>query len=112
MAETIDAKLMSYIATRDRRLAKLQPWTPTRLGDAFAQLLDKGAVTVGGRASCGGKVDATWLVYTSWCDVVMKARKLGFVIDATPIKHGNGWASKAGGFWQENEYRLISSPTA
>lgn len=46
-------RLASYIATRDKRIAKLQPWSPTPLSDLFHELLARGTVKVGGRATCG-----------------------------------------------------------
>jgi hypothetical protein len=105
----IDPRLEKYIATRDRRIAKDQPWSPTPLLDEFRQLLSKGEVRVGGRATCGTYRDPSWLIFTSWNEVVRKAVALGYVIEVSPIKHGNGWATKAGGFWNENDYRLVNA---
>ena len=102
----IDARLLKFIATRDQRIAKTQPWSPTPLQDAFTALVSRGYVKVGGRASCGGTVDPTWTEFTLWNEVVRKAQSLGYEIEVTPVKHGNGWATKCGGFWDENEYRI------
>jgi len=115
MSETHDVlagypRLAAFIATRDRRIAKKQPWSTTPLRDLFRELLARGAVVVGGRASCGSPVDPTWVTFTSWNEVVSKACAAGFQIDVTPVKHGNGWATKARGFWNENEYRLVATP--
>jgi hypothetical protein len=106
----MDPRLQSYIATRDRRIAKTRPWDSTPLAGYFAQLLEGRAVIVGGRASCGGAVDPTWTEYCLWREVVKKARALGHQISETSIKHGNGWATKCGGFWDESEYRLTNAP--
>jgi len=103
-------RLVAFIATRDNRIAKKQPWSPTPLSDLFHELLARGTVKVGGRASCGSTVDPTWVMFTSWGEVVRKARAAGFQIEEESIKHGNGWATKAGGFWNENEYRLTATP--
>ena len=103
-------RLAAFIATRDRRIAKKQPWSPSPLRDLFNELLARGTVVVGGRASCGSHVDPTWVAFTSWNEVVRKACATGFSIEVTPIKHGNGWATKARGFWNENEYRLAATP--
>ena len=103
-------KLAAYIATRDKRIAKLQPWSPTPMSDLFHELLARHTIKVGGRASCGGSTDPTWTAFTAWGEVVRKARAVGFQIEEESIKHGNGWATKAGGFWNENQYRLISTP--
>jgi hypothetical protein len=104
----VDVRLASFIATRDRRIAKSQPWSPTPLLESFRELLSKGETIVGGRASCGGKVDPTWVIFTSWNEVVRKARQFGYEITVTDIKHGNSWATKAGGFWSESEYKLAA----
>jgi hypothetical protein len=101
-------KLTSFIATRDRRIAKKQPWSPTPLRDLFTEMLKNGCVKVGGRATCGISVDPTWTIFTSWGEVVRKARAEGFAIAEASIKHGNAWATKAGGFWNESEYTLAS----
>jgi hypothetical protein len=100
--------LASFIATRDKRIAKDRPWSPTAISDLFAELLKSGRVVVGGRATCGAHKDATWTEFTAWNEVVAKAQKLGFPIVVSPVKHGNGWATKAGGFWDENEYTLAA----
>lgn len=105
----ISPKLEDYIATRDRRIAKSQPWSPTPLLDAFRELLTRGSVKVGGRASCGGSVDPTWAIFTAWNEVVRKARSLGYAIAEQDIKHGNGWATVAGGFWNEREYVIVAT---
>jgi hypothetical protein len=109
VSDDIDPRLVKYIATRDKRLAKDKPWSPTSLADTFSELMKSGAVKVGGRATCGTSVDSTWREFSMWNEVVRKARSLGYVITEEPIKHGNGWATKNGGFWNENEYRLIAT---
>lgn len=105
MTDDIPSSLRNFIDTRDRRLAKVQPWSPQRLAETFATLLEKGMVTVGGRSSCGC-YDHSMQIYRCWNEVVAKARKAGYLIAETDIKHGNGWATKAGGFWNEKEYRF------
>lgn len=97
-------KLLGFVATRDRRIFKLRPWNPTPIGDYLRELIAKGRVVVGGRASCGGKVDQSWLIFAAWNEVVEKARRLGWIIRATNVPQKNAWASKAGGFWDEREY--------
>lgn len=107
----MDPRLQSYIATRDRRIAKDTPWSPQQMTLLFRQLLERGSVIVGGRATCGPRKDPTWNVWCAWREIVSKARALGYEIAESPIKHGNGWATKAGGFWHEAEYSLVSAPT-
>lgn len=102
----MDPRLKSYISTRDQKLAKDTPWSPTPLADNFEKLLTYGAVVVGGRATCGTKRDPTWTAYCLWRQVVSKAISLGYPIKSQDIKQGNAWATKAGGFWEESLYSL------
>ena len=102
----VNPKLASYVATRDRRVAKASGYSRAPLAEHLSKLLEGKIVRVGGRASCGGKVDPSWVEFTSWSEVVSKARKLGMEIEETPVKHDNAWATKAGGFWNENDYML------
>lgn len=99
--------LASYIATRDRKVGT--SWDATPLAKTFAELQAKGITRMGGRTSCGGAVDPTWKQFTARNEVVRKAQSLGYEIEVTPIKHGNGWATKARGFWDENDYVLTAT---
>lgn len=104
----IEPRLARYIATRDRRVKKDYPWESQPMTALFRELLGKGVVRVGGRATCGPHRDPTWTSFQAWCEIVSKARKCGYEIEEQDIKHGNGWATKAGGFWTEREYRIAS----
>lgn len=103
-------KLKSYIDTRDRRAALVAGYKTAPHAEHFGRLLAGDVVRVGGRASCGGKVDPTWLQFKAWNEIVKKAGTLGYAISVEPVKHGNAWATKAGGFWDENLYRLVNAP--
>lgn len=99
--------LRKYIATRDRRVHKKSDWQDKAISDLWAELYQNNRVTVGGRSSAGaGSVDISWVIFTSWNEVVAKAKKLGYAIDVHPVNQDNGWATKAGGFWYENTYVL------
>ncbi len=102
-------KLKSFIETRDRRCAKASGYQRAPISEHFERLMRGETVRIGGRASCGPKVDASWVEFTAWNEVVRKACALGLKIEQTPVKHGNGWATKARGFWNENDYRLEST---
>lgn len=102
----IHESLRKFVATRDARIAKTQPWSTTPLADYLHVLLAKGVVRVGGRATCGTYTDPTWKIFGAWNEVVRKARKLGYAISETDIPQPNAWATKAGGFWNESEYRI------
>ena len=108
MSTPVLDKLRSFIDTRDRRIAKASGYPCAPLTQHFDRILDGQTVCVGGRASCGGKVDPSWVEFTAWNEVVRKARQLGLDIKQVPIKHGNGWATKARGFWDENDYQLAT----
>lgn len=99
MSITLDPKLAAFIATRDRAIAVFQPWNTTPLRDYFATLLTCGLVVVGGRTSCGGAADPTWKIFAAWGEVVRKAN----------IPQKNGSPTRAGGYWDEYEYRLSPS---
>lgn len=103
----MNTKLEKYIATRDKRMKN--PITSTPLRKQFDELLERGTVEVGGRASCGSKVDPTWLFFTAWNEIVRKAGSLGYAIEITPVKHANKSPTMAGGFWQSNIYKLIAA---
>ena len=106
IGEEIPAALASFIATRDRRVGKANGWNDSAISNSFHQLLTFGEVIVGGRASCGGKTDPSWVEFTSWNEVVRKARSMGFDIREEDIKQPNAWATKAGGFWSESKYSI------
>lgn len=106
-SSALPEQLRKFIETRDRRVMKASGWRDSAISETFHKLLSTGSVVVGGRASCGGKVDPTWVEFTAWNEVVRKARSLGFDISQVPIKHGNAWATKCRGFWDENEYILV-----
>ena len=102
----MNTKLEKYIATRDKRMNN--PVTATPLLEKFNDLVKRGEVEVGGRASCGGATDPTWLFFTAWNEIVRKASDSNYSIEITPIKHANKSPTMAGGFWQSNIYKLVS----
>lgn len=104
----MNPKLEKYIATRDRRMKN--PLSATPLRREFDNLLTRGKLEVGGRASCGGSVDATWLFFGAWNEIVRKAETLGYQINVEPVKHANKSPTMAGGFWNSNIYTLIGHP--
>lgn len=103
----MNQKLEKYIATRDRRMKS--PFTTTPIQEQFDELVKRGTVEVGGRASCGSSVDPTWAFFCAWNEIVRKAVSLGYLIDVTPVKHANKSPTMAGGFWNSNIYTLRSA---
>lgn len=102
----IPPSLLKYIATRDARVTKVAPWRKAPLLELFHRLLTHGAVTHGGRSTCGTSVDHTWTEFTAFGEIIRKAQKMGYAITVTRIKQSGSWATKAGGWWHENEYTL------
>jgi hypothetical protein len=110
--DVVPKALLTFIATRERRVSKAFGYNRCSLSQDFERLLQGQVVRVGGRASCGPKVDPSWVEFVAWREIVRKAASIGLKIEATPVKHGNGWATKAGGFWDENDYCLASARKA
>jgi hypothetical protein len=112
LALDIPPALAKFIATRDRRIEKVSGWNDSAISNSFRHLLQFGEVIVGGRASCGGRPDPTWVQLCAWNEVIRKARAMGFDIKEESIKQGNAWATKAGGFWSESRYTIPSAQEA
>lgn len=107
-SKEIPKALAEYIATRDRAEQREKYFTAgPELMHKFQALLRGETITVGGRTTCGSYTDPTWKTYIRWNEIVRKAQKCGFIIESAYVKHGNGWATKAGGFWEEQTYRLV-----
>lgn len=106
-SSVVPPALASYIATRDKRCLKANGWNGAEITQTFTELMKFGRVTVGGRATCGSSIDPSWVHFCAWKEVVKKARMFGYEINATPIPQKNAWATKAGGFWDEEEYVLV-----
>ena len=100
----INPALEKYIATRDRKMK--DPVSNSPLREQFIELLARGKVEVGGRSSCGPRVDPTWTFFTAWNEIIRKANALGYGITVTPVKHANKSPTMAGGFWHSNVYSL------
>lgn len=103
----MNPKLQKYIAARDKNL---KSWQAHPLLDHFNKLLKQGEIEVGGRSTCGSSVDPTWKEFNFFNEIVKKANSLGYEITVEPVKHGNGWATKSGGWWHSNIYKLIKLP--
>lgn len=102
----VPAALASYIDTRDKRIAKFWPHNHNFLREQFQELLSRGVVRIGVRSSCGS-LDPTMAAFSMWNEVVRKAKRLGFQISEENVGgQRNAWATRAGGFWNESEYRL------
>ena len=105
--DEIPKQLIKFIRTRDIRNKKLFPSQGDEMIKNFIRLIDGKVVTFGGRSSCGGKPDPTWISFRYWNEIVRKAKEFGYNIEIKPKKIKNRYASNNGGFWDENEYSII-----
>lgn len=80
---SIPASLIRYVQTRDKRIHKLYTSQPKAMTELFEKL-----------------------ILRAWREIVQKAAEIGIAVQVTHIKHGNGWATKCGGFWDEADYCL------
>lgn len=104
---TLRVQTSEYIAKQDAALNKRAGWEQNAIGRLVESLL-KGSVEVGWRESCG-TTDPTHHIYRAWVKVLPKLKKDGLTITEERQKHGNGWATKGGGFWNSIVYRLETS---
>jgi len=103
---SVNRSLLTFIHTRDKRCAESIGYNATQLLDNFVELLQKGVVNVGGRATCGQHTDPSWKLFVAWNEIVKKARKCGYNITELDIKQKNTWATANRGFWDEREYQM------
>lgn len=90
----------------DARLSTKAGYPGKDLSKALETLFQFGQVEIGWRESCG-KTDFTMFVFREWKKIVTALRKNGFQLSEEPIKHGNAWATKCGGFWSSIKYSLV-----
>ena len=98
-------KTKLLIAREDEKLNKRCGYNANSIKSNVESLLVYSRVEVGWRNSCG-KTDPTMHVNSAWLKVVKALRKDGFVLSEVPVKHDNGWATKAGGFWSSIIYTI------
>jgi hypothetical protein len=104
-AESTVQKLNDVAIKSDVALSKRFGYETSATATALNTLFLKGRVEVGYRSSCG-RTDPTTYIYREWMKVVKAAEKCGFHISIEPVKHGNSWATKSGGFWQSSIYSI------
>lgn len=102
----MNEKLKNFIAVRDRKLFQKGHYKANELESTFDLLLERKEINYGGRSSCGGKTDLTWIAFTSWNEIVKKAIALGYSISVESIKQPNKSPTMANGYWYENKYTL------
>lgn len=98
-------KLYNAAAKSDAALSKRYGYSTAQITEALSLLLNKGQVEVGHRESCG-RTDPTVYAKREWEKLLKVARKAGLVVNETNVKHANGWATKAQGFWSSSIYTL------
>lgn len=102
----LDASIFNFIESCDARLNKRLGWQADYIAGYVSDLLNFGKVEVGRRATCG-KVDNSQFVYSEWLKIVARFRKKGCHLLEEGQKHKNGWATKAGGFWESTIYIIV-----
>lgn len=97
--------LYAAAAKSDEALSKRYGYCTVQITEALSLLLNKGQVEVGHRESCG-RTDPTTYAKREWERLLKAARKAGLIVAETPVKHANGWATRAQGFWRSSIYTL------
>lgn len=107
--DVIVGRLRVIAEKSDAALSKRAGYKTTDISTALHSLLKHGCVEVGYRQSCG-KTDPTAYMYREWAKLLKAAEKGGLRIAVDPVKHGNSWATKSGGFWSSAIYALPKTP--
>ena len=97
-------RLAALIEKADARLSKRAGYKISDIS-RNAELLAKDRVEVGWREACGC-TDYTAHVYAEWLKVIAMLKKFGVKITEERQKHGNRYATNAGGFWNSIVYKL------
>ena len=107
--DVIVGRLHAMAAKSDAALSKRAGYETSDVRTNLDLLLKHGRVEVGYRQSCG-KTDYTQHAYREWAKILKAAEKGGLRIAVEPVKHGNSWATKSGGFWSSAIYTLPETP--
>lgn len=103
--DVIVGQLHAMAAKSDAALSKRAGYETSDVRTNLDSLLKHWRVEVGYRQSCG-KTDYTQYAYREWAKLLKAAEKGGLRISVEPVKHGNSWATKSGGFWSSSIYTL------
>lgn len=98
-------KTLAFVAAQDKALNKRAGWKSNQISTYLRNLTTFGRVEVGWRESCGC-TDPTAHQYGAWKKVIARLMKDGLQIHEERVKHGNGYATMKGGFWQSIIYTL------
>ena len=109
--DVIVGRLRVMAEKSDAVLSKRAGYETSDVRTNLDSLLKRGRVEVGYRQSCG-KTDYTHHAYREWAKLLKVAEKGGLRIAVEPVKHGNSWATKSGGFWSSAIYTLTQTPNA
>ena len=104
-------RLCKMAEKSDAALSKRAGYDTSDVRTNLDSLLTHGRVEVGYRQSCG-KTDYTHHAYREWAKLLKAAERGGLRIMVEPVKHGNSWATKSGGFWSSAIYTLPKPPNA
>lgn len=78
----------------------------TMLADSAEKLIAGKAVEVGYRATCGC-TDQTLKDYRVFQKFIAALRYEGIEVRETLVKHGNGYATNNGGFWNSYIFEIL-----
>lgn len=109
LTDVLAERLRAMAEKSDLALSKRAGYDVSDVRTNLESLLKHGRVEVGYRQSCG-KTDYTQHAYREWAKLLKVAGKGGLQIDVAPVKHGNSWATKSGGFWSSAIYTLAQKP--
>lgn len=101
----MNSKIETMIQKADARLNTRAGWESNDIRSYFRDLMERGAVEVGYRESCG-KTDPTIFIHREWVKIVKNLRLTGVAITEERIPHSNAWATLAGGFWNSIKYTI------
>lgn len=108
LTDVLAGRLRAMAEKSDAALSKRAGYDVSDVRANLDSLLTRRRVEVGYRQSCG-KTDFTQFAYREWAKLLKAAEKGGLRISVEPVKHGNSWATKSGGFWSSAVYVLEPS---
>jgi len=94
----------------DKKANERAGYNDNPMSGAIDCLTRFGKFEIGWRESCGS-TDATMHTYRAWCRVAASMKRDGITLMEERGKHGNGYATIKGGFWNSIIYRVEGHTT-
>jgi hypothetical protein len=106
----ISEKTAAFVKAQDEKLNAVVGYVSNPLAGWLKVIELKGSVEVGWRECCGCR-DNTAKERAAWVKLVARLVADGNEFAIERIKHGNGYATMKGGFWQSERFTLrVPSP--